>query len=153
MCKDDWVKGLLIALTVALIGALTFVVIAAGLNASVLGAPGSPGAMWTAFGFTVAGIACLVGLGFAIKDYYACMGGGERCLPPLGSFQAAIAGMMAVLVIQALACAAVAGIAWIPLLGLPGMAYIWGALFLQLFLVPTLWHFWKKIQECLGPPR
>jgi hypothetical protein len=82
------------------------------------------------------------------------MGGqSTECNAPLNTFLAAVSAMFMVVLVQAFACLAAAGVTWVPLFGIAPAAYIAATLFLQVLLMPTLWYLYDKLRKCLGPIR
>lgn len=150
MCDIGTLQILLAASAASVTGAIIAIGVAAALNAGFFSAPGSPPAMITAAGFTVAAVASLVAARALVENYFQCMGALPACLGDYNNFINAITALITVLGIQATASLVAAGVAWIPWGGLAPMAVIAGALTVQALLIPSLTVFWLSLESCLA---
>lgn len=149
MCDIGPLRNWLIASLTTLIGAIGLVTAAAILNNSFFGAPASPALMIAA---GVAAALAVVLLGFAISAlnaYCQCLSG--RCEGQCSNLRNLLSGVVAVLGIQATACFAAAGIAWIPWAGAAPMYVILGAFIIQVPLIISGIAFALALAKCGQP--
>ena len=156
MCDENPLLAALGAAAFFVLGAIASIIIAIGLNGSFWLAPGAPGAMIAAGVSTTLAVGSLVAAYFAMSTYFACMVGtdpalGLRCKGALDNFLAALFGLIAVLTIQAAACFAAAGVAWIPWVGSAPMWVILATLIIQAALISTLTVYFINLRRCLRP--
>jgi len=130
-------------------GAIAAVIVAAVLNNGFFSAPASPAAMITAGGLTLAAIGSLIAARALVESYFQCMGAPPACAGALSNLLNALAGLLTVLGIQAAACFAAAGIAWIPWAGGAPMYVILGAFIIQAALIPTVIVFSVALVNCV----
>lgn len=156
MCDEN---PLIVALAAAgffVGGAIASIIVAIGLNGSFWLAPGAPGAMIAAGVSTTAAVGSLVAAYYAMSSYFACMVGtdaalGLRCKGALENFLTSVFALIAVLSIQALACFAAAGAAWIPWAGSAPMWVILATLIIQAIVIAALTTYFFRVRSCLRP--
>lgn len=156
MCDDRPLIAAIIAAGTFILAAIASIIIAIGLNGSFWLAPGAPGAMIAAGVTTLLAVASLLTAYFFVSSYFACMVGtdsalGLRCKGALDNFLTALFALITVLTIQAAACFAAAGVAWIPWVGSAPMWVILATLILQAALIPTLTAFFFGLRRCVLP--
>jgi hypothetical protein len=146
MCE---INDLLIGVAVAsIVAAIAAVITAAVLNNGFFSAPAAPAFMIVAGASSGAAVVMLSLLLRNINDYYECMGSPAACAGELAGVTAAISALIAVLSIQAAACFAAAGIAWIPWAGAAPMYAILASLIVQLGVIPTLYVYLGDLVTC-----
>ncbi len=150
-CQEylDRAKGYWVGAGTAVTGSAVAVGVAAVLNNSFFGAPGAPAAMITA-GALAAGAVALLKRSIDELDYFRQCGGVPRsCQGAFDNLTTNIAAIAVVMGIQASACLAAAGIAWIPWAGAAPMYVILAALIVQAGLIVSLAVYLAEFLACV----
>jgi len=151
MCNFQPVYNYLNAVYAAIAAAMVLIGSAAILNASFLGAPGSPALMVLA-GTSTSSAIVLLGIALGkMNAFISCKGDLEKCRGNKSNFNNALNALRTVLGIQAAACFAAAGVAWVPWAGLAPMYAIATTLLIQLAMVTALIIYARSLINCLQP--
>lgn len=154
MCDFSVVAGLLTSASLAITVATIAIGVAIATNAGFFTAGGSPAAMITAGISTLAAAGFLIAANVAVTDFFNCMitsnPGISACAGQLTNFSNNISAIITTLGIQATACFATAGIAWIPWAGQVPMWVIIGSLTVQAALIPSLIVFFNNLKDCVN---
>lgn len=154
MCDFTIVSILLAAASVAITLAAVAIGVAILTNAGFFTAGGSPAAMITAGISTAAAVGSLIAASVAATDFFNCIlasnAGAAACAGQFSNFSNNISAMITTLSIQATACFATAGIAWIPWAAQAPMWVIVGSLAVQSALIPSLTVFFNDLRKCIN---
>jgi hypothetical protein len=144
MCDLSQLTIFLSAAAALVAVAIAAIVVAAILNNGFFSAPGSPAFM------VAAGVSTLLAVA-ALKNAYnlAAACSTPACGGALSNLLNVLAALITVLGIQAVACFAAAGIAWIPWAGQVPMYVILGSLISQAILIPSAIAFAVAFVDCV----
>lgn len=148
MCNLTLLEVFLATAGASITAAILIIGVAAALNASFFGAPGSPGLMITAGILTGAAVAAVTIALSLVNSYFECMGSPSACEGVLSNLTNILKALIIVLSIQAVACFVAAGIAWIPWAGIAPMFAIAATLIIQLGLIPSAVVFSVDLINC-----
>lgn len=153
MCNPNVWRGLLIPASAAVTGAIASTAVAIGLNGSVFGAlfGGAATAM------ILAAVLCGVAAGFvaaaaiALRSWFHCITSRRpgACGGAHDSVQAHMAAISTLLLVQAYASLAAAGVSWVPWAGIPPMVAVLVALGLTAAMIISLAVFWRRLEQCV----
>lgn len=138
--------GLAIAFIIAALAAISTAI---ALNGSFCLAPGSPGFMVAAGALSLAAVGMIGLLKGEVVGYWECTGSPEACVGNYLTLITAMDALILVLSIQAAACFAAAGIAWIPWVGAAPMIAIAVTMITQLGLLIALWAIVSELAFCV----
>ena len=132
-----------------MIAAVAFVAAAIIANGSFFGAAGSPALMFAAAGSTAAAVVAFTSASLLLSEFFTCAGSPAACENDLNTILGIIAGIGAVLVVQAAACLVVAGVSWIPWGSIPPMTAIAVAIGFQIALIAGLTVLVNEFAACV----
>lgn len=152
MCDPGRVRAWLAGASAAIITSIALIGVAIGLNASFFGAPGAPVPLVAAGVSAGTAVALLSQAVSALDAFCACLQerGHHACVGICRNLRTNLDAIRVVVGIQATACFAAAGIAWIPWAGAAPMVVIGGALVAQVFLLISAMAFYVQLENCVA---
>jgi hypothetical protein len=152
LCDPGPFRAWLSGASAAIIAAIALIIAAAVLNASFWAAGGSPIVMLAAAASAYIAVGLLSQAISRLNELCACLSesGGGSCSGSCQNLRTNLDAIRIVVGIQASACVAAAGIAWIPWAGAAPMAVILGALVVNAALLVSAMAFWVQLENCVS---
>lgn len=151
MCDSSAVRNWFLAITGMIIVSAAIVIVAIGLNTSVVEAEHATGAMVAAFLAVGLAILFCTFARTALNTYCACTAAFPACKSACSSVSALLTAVQTVLGIEAAACLAAALWAWVPFLGIGPMLIIFGAMIAEVGVIIGGIALLLQLFSCQGP--